>query len=222
MNIQKTNNVNFEARRIINVRKAVQNGADEVIDVFVLGKEDRKFMTRCNAALNADSRVVINTKNNVRRISDTADESYRNFFKGFLRRLAGRENDALPFDDVTYLVAIKDGETITGIAEAREDAYPASRVERLIFKDDDKTARYGLMYGLITKLKENANTAIIGMSNLLPKKQEAAMPKRVFNSALASLRANTPDSKFERVRDPHQYDLEDFLGIKDIETEIMD
>lgn len=220
MNIQKTNNVNFEARRIINVRKAVQNSDDEVIDVFVLGKEDRKFMARCNAALDADNRVVINTKNNVRRIFDSADTSFRKFFKSFLRRLAGKEHDALPFDDATYLVAIKDGETITGIAEAREDVYPASRVERLIFKDNDVTARNGLMYGLITSLKDNA--AIIGMSNLLPKKQEAAMPKTAFNSALASLRANTPDAKFERVCDSHQYDLEDFLGIKDIETEIMD
>lgn len=95
-------------------------------------------------------------------------------------------------------------------------------MERLIFKDDDITAKNGLVYGVITKLKDNASSAIIGMSNLLPKKQEAVMPDRAFNSALASLRANTPDAKFEKVRDPHKYDLEDFLGIKNIETEIMD
>lgn len=217
MNIQKTNSVNFEAKRIVNVRKA-----GEVIDVFALGKEDKKFMARCNAALNADDRVVINTRGNVRRASDSADESFRNFFKGFLRRLAGRENDALPFDDVTYLVAIKDGETITGVAEARDDFYPASRMERLIFKDYDDTARHGLMYGVITALKDKASEAIIGLGNVLPKKQEPVVPKRVFNSAMVSLRANTPEAKFEKVRDPHQYDLEDFLGIKDIETEIMD
>lgn len=121
MNIQKTNNVNFEAKRILNVRKAVQNGADEVIDVFALGKEDKKFIARCNAALDADNRVVVSTRNNVRRASDSPDASFRNFFKSFLRRMAGKEHDGLQFDDVTYLVAIKDGETITGVAEARDD-----------------------------------------------------------------------------------------------------
>mgnify|MGYP001105333597 CR=1 FL=1 len=225
MNIQKTNNVNFEARRIINVRKSVQNGADEVIDVFALGKEDKKFMARCNAALQADDRVVARTQGNVRRASESVDTSFRNFFKSFLGRLAGKGNDGLTFDDMTYLVAIKNGEVISGVAEATEDFYPASRIERLICTENDTVAKNGLMYGVITKLKDvlngRKNAAIIGMSNMLPKGQPAVMPLRNCNSALVSLRANTPDSKFERVNDPHQYDLEDFLGVKDLETEIM-
>lgn len=227
MNIQKTNNTNFEARRILNVRKAVQNGADEIIDVFALGKEDKKFVAKCYDTLRSSNRVLRNNPKNIKRSPDSADTSFKNFFKSFMEHLSGRNRDCMSFDDMTYLVAVKDGEVITGVAELSDDYYPLSRIERLIFTQKDSLVENSLIYGIMTKLrkelKERPNAAILGLgNNLLPKIRDfALLPLDKFHSAQSYLRTQIPNTKFVKVKDLHEYDMEEFLGIKDIETEVM-
>ena len=222
MKIQQNNNINFGAKRIANVRECVRHGVDGVVDVFVLGKDDKNFMTKFDAILDADKSEIITTRDNIRRTFESADVSFRNFFKTFLRRIENITTDKLRLADIMYLIAIKDRKTVAGIAEARGDVCPATRIERLIFKDYDPVVRNGLMYGLINMLRDNSSTALIGMGNLLPQRNYNLMYNNEFDSALVSLIEHTPDSKFEKVNDSCEYDLEEFLGIKDVEPETMD
>ncbi|MCM1004475.1 MAG: hypothetical protein NC408_09060 [Candidatus Gastranaerophilales bacterium] len=218
MNIQNNSNVSFEARRILNVRKAVQGGADEVIDVFALGKEDKKFMARCNATLQGSDRAVAGRSTN----------RFKEFFSSFLSRLSGKsQKDCMQFDDMTYLMAVKDGEVITGIAETSDYYYPASYLEKLIPTQKDKLTEDSLSYGLLTELKDSLKdrekTGLMGVGDKFSDKaDDGVLLYEDFNAAQREIRAKNSDAKFEKVKDTHEYDLEDFLGIKDIETEIMD
>lgn len=216
MNIQNNNNINFEARRILNVRKAVKEGTDEVIDVFALGREDKKFMARCNAALQENDRAI------------SSRVYLQDFFRSFLSRLAGKkQKDCMVFDDMNYLMAVKNGEVITGVAEISDYYYPVSYLERLIFTQKDKLSEDSLVYGIITKLQDSlqnrGKTGLMGVKDNFSKKaQDGVLLYDDFKSAKGLIISKNSNARFEKVKDKHEYDLEDFLGVKDIETEIMD
>lgn len=224
---QNVNNVSFGAKHILNVRKIAKNGADEVFDVFLLGKEDKKFMARCSAFLDNNSRHIVKTQNNVRRASENADTSYKNFFKSFLTRLRGKQRDGISFDDTTYLMAIQNGEIITGIAETTSRVYPHEFVEKLIVTTNDKTAKNSLLYGLVTTLQKSmknrsdASVFSIGNNFISSAKDRFYIPYKDLNVALKSLKKDTPQTTFKQINNKELYDLDDFLGTTNIETEIL-
>ncbi len=230
MNIQKTNNVNFEAKRILNVRRALQNGADEVIDVFALGREDKKFMARCNDLLQKTDRVAISSHaSNINYLGGSADKGYKDFFRDFLLRHSGKHSAYMQeFDDVHCYVAIKDGEMISAIGEVSNADFPTACLDRMIFQKKDKMLADSFFYGMLTDLKNifkrEGQTGLRGVNRNMTKKVDdnGVLDLNFFGQTQRTLARKNNDIEINRVNDTYQYDLEDFLGVKDIETEIMD
>ena len=203
MQIQNNCNVNFEAKRVLNVRRAVQGGADEIVDVFLLGKEDEKFMKRCYHTL----------KNSERNISEnySLNRRFKEFFSAFLNN-----------DGAGSMVAIKNGEILAGVAKP-ECGY------EIIMPRESKQSQTSLLFAAIEKAKEGIKKGIGGLDVL-------SMGKLNYDAPVSLLECNSlrycydlqnrlklqnQTYTFDKVKDKHEYDLEEFLGIKDIETEIM-
>lgn len=229
MNIQNNTGVNFGAKRILNIRNS-----KEVVDVFALNKNDKKFIERFYyTAGNSDKDITSNPRNKNYMIgANIQKRDFLECLRGFLRNAKNKS-----MDDTSYVLAVKNGDTITGIAEADQSFLPLTNLKRAYFTQQDGLAEDGLLYGLITETKSilkkeskysgklahiQGAPEFVGGGNIfkINSVKNKTIPVSKYNSIQQELKRRHPETEFINPKDKHEYDLEEFLDIKDIETEI--
>lgn len=196
MNIQQINSTNFQAQRVMSIRRTIPNKATEVIDIFKINKkDDLSFAKLCYYNLNKK----------LKRNLSPQQKQIREFFKTFINR------GNIP-NNKENLIAVKNGETVTGGVESTLFAHYFNGTTDKFAGDSLyyaylNRARAGYSFPPESLRKDYGIEASDVRNDVLMNKIEKKYPEAVFETEL-------PDQN-------EKYDLSEFLGIKDIETEII-
>lgn len=222
MQIQNNNTINFQANRILCTRKMLQNGNEDVIEVFKLNSFDKNFVERCyNAIELGETRCGKNRFIN----------NLKKFFSDF-RSIYAKKGW---YDEFTHLIAVKNSEQIVGVAEINESCAPCSYLNKFTYVNNDKFIEKTLKYALITNaqnltkkfgyqiFRRNAlfSPELRGAENLfnIDDINTKKIPAKKYNSILSNIRRTAKDCHFKKISEKTECNLEEILGIKDFETD---
>ena len=148
MEINKTNDINFGARKILTSTQKLKNGVENTVEVFLLKKgEDDSFVRTCINGLNENKGCLTPKQSKL-----------SNIFKSFNRE--GIDND--------LYVAIKDGEQVIGATRvSRSQDWHCIR--DFVSLSENKQTGYSLLKAMINnakgKLRNICNKTLTGYDN---------------------------------------------------------
>lgn len=196
MNIQKTNSPSFGAMRITTI-----SNKKNVIDVFKLDSRninDLNFIKRCKDTLEINKSKGPKTK-------------MKTFFDNFLK------SSSLNTDG-DYFIGIKNGETISGglyTYSFSNNIFSNSLFHQNFTNTKDKLAKDSLLYGMFSdtlkNLNDNPGVYVLGPNSI------DEIKSGYIDKIKNHIETQHPDCVFKEVDEP-ETDLEELLGIDDIET----
>lgn len=197
MEIQRNNNVSFQASGVTTARRILKNGQEELIDVLKLNHaEDDSFVRTCLESMNAnEDRLNTNLK------------KMRKFFVQFL-------NDR-KCDGQDYYIGVKNGEMITG-GFSTCPVYRRVVLNSTVDTLGKRINKEGFFYALLTDVKNVYNVGIsgIGIKDFF-KHHSYDVPKRNLTRVRNLVENRNPNVTFSPYNQEN-IDLAKLFGVQDI------
>lgn len=204
MNIQKTSNTNFKARKILTTQRYFKSGnipRTEEIELFELNQmKDTSFARRCY-------RVLSNIHT---RELGPLQKQLKFFLKDFLEnRLWGTKN---------YYLAIKNSETICG-GISTTDYADTIHITQAFSEQPKNHNLESLFYGLLSTTKEKPDKLKFKQYNNI-KTLDSEIPTDSVDSLKRKISTIHCGTIYDTQRE-NNMDLEEILDIKDFETNVL-
>ncbi len=197
MEIQRNNNVSFQASGVTTARRILKNGQEELIDVLKLNHaEDDSFVRTCLESMNAnEDRLNTNLK------------KMRKFFVQFL-------NDR-KCDGQDYYIGVKNGEMITG-GFCSTPIFHRVLVNSSVDTLGSKFNKDNFFYALLTDAKKTYKMGVAGIElNNFFKHDQTSIAKTQIKKAKTLIENRNPNAIFTEFN-RENIDLAKLFGVQDI------
>ena len=201
MKIQKTQNINFQASKVLTAR-SLKNGSNEMVEVFKLNySEDKEFIKKCYKTLtNSTLEKTPHQKN------------LKTFFEKFLSKYGG---------DKEYFISIKDEEVISGGMTTLPFLKTVNLVD-IFTANNENPSKKALFLGFIEDSKNSYKRYNLDLKHFkfdIKQKEREVLPRQI-DYIKKKIKKQNPEIKFTFDKQ-NNVSLDDVLGTRDFETEVI-
>lgn len=201
MKIQKTQNINFQANKILTAR-SLKNGTSEVVEIFKLNySEDKEFIKKCyKTVTNSTLKKTFHQKN------------LKSFFEKFLSKYGG---------DKEYFISIKDEEVISGGMTTLPFLKTVNLID-IFTANNENPSKKALLLGLIEDSKNSYKGYNLDLKYFKfdIKQKDREVLARQISYLKNKIKKQNPEIEFTFDKQ-NNVSLDDVLGTRDFETEVI-